>query len=91
MSEPTYTIEEVADIIGVSVATVENWARSGIVRGYRRDGRIVIPCAEVDDYRPIAEALRGIDPLPSRDEIIEATQRGRRKWVWPTESEVKQQ
>ncbi|WIG58936.1 MAG: hypothetical protein OJF49_001683 [Ktedonobacterales bacterium] len=90
MNEPKYTIEEVADIIGVKVATVENWVRRDIVRGYKLDGRIVIPCSEVDDYRPMAEASKALDPTPPTEEIVEAIQRGRRKWVWPTETEEKQ-
>jgi len=81
MDERFYTTEEAAEIIGVSAPTVENWVRRGMLEGYRRDGRIVVPRAPIDEYRPIAEAIKGIDPLPSRDEVIEAINAGRRKFV----------
>ena len=80
---PYYTVTEAADLIGVSGQTVKNWIARGMLKGYRLGGRIVIPRSELDDYRPIAEALKGIDPVPSDEEIVELVRSGRRKFVWP--------
>ena len=82
---PYYTVSEVAELIGVSGQTVKNWISRGLMSAYRLGGRYVIPRTQLDDYRPIAEASRGIEPLPSRDEIVEAVQKGRRRFVWPVE------
>lgn len=82
---PYYTVSEAAELIGVSGQTVKNWISRGMLKGYRLGGRIVIPRAELDDYRPIAEALKGLDPTPPTEEIVAAIQRGRRKWVWPVD------
>lgn len=84
---PYYTVTEAADLIGVSGQTVKNWISRGMLKGYRLGGRIVIPRAELDDYRPIAEALKGIDPVPSDEEIVELIRSGRRKFVWPIADE----
>ncbi|MGZ3582491.1 MAG: helix-turn-helix domain-containing protein [Ktedonobacterales bacterium] len=80
---PYYTVTEAADLIGVSGQTVKNWISRGMLKGYRLGGRIVIPRTELDDYRPIAEALKGIDPVPSDEEIVDLVRSGRRKFVWP--------
>ena len=82
---PYYTVSEAAELIGVSGQTVKNWISRGLMDGYKLGGRIVIPRAELDDYRPIAEASQGIEPLPSREEIVEAVRAGRRRFVWPVE------
>ncbi len=78
-----YTTSEAAHIIGVTAQTIKNWVARGIIKGYRLGGRIVIPADVVDAYRPLADAARSIDPLPSREELIEAIQRGRRPVQWP--------
>lgn len=80
---PYYTVSEAAELIGVSGQTVKNWISRGLMDAYRLGGRYVIPRAQLDDYRPIAEASRGIEPLPSRDEVVEAVQKGRRRFAWP--------
>ena len=85
MDQPFYTIEETAEIIGVSVPVVNNWVRRGLLQGYRLDGRVVIPRAPIDEYRPIAEAIKGIDPTPSTEEIVEAIRVGRKRFIWPNE------
>lgn len=80
---PYYTVSEAADLIGVSGQTVKNWISRGMLKGYRLGGRIVIPRAELDDYLPMAQALKGIDPVPSDEEIVDIVRSGRRKFVWP--------
>src|SRR5579864_176934 len=82
---PYYTVSEAAELIGVSGQTIKNWISRGLMDAYRLGGRYVIPRTQLDDYRPIAEATRGIEPLPSRDEIVEEVRKGRRRFVWPVE------
>ena len=82
---PYYTISEAAEFIGVSGQTVKNWISRGLVKGYRLGGRIVIPRSELDDYRTRAEASKGIEPLPSHEEIVDAVREGRRRFLWPME------
>lgn len=82
MDEQFYTIVEAAEIIGISVLVAKNWVRRGVLEGYRRESRVVIPRGPTDEYRPIAEALKGIDPTPSNEEIVEAIRAGRRTFVW---------
>lgn len=82
---PYYTVSEAAELIGVSGQTIKNWISRGLMDAYRLGGRYVIPRAQLDDYRSIAEASRGIEPLPSRDEIVEAVRKGRRRFVWSVE------
>lgn len=82
---PYYTVSEAAELIGVSGQTVKNWISRGLMDAYRLGGRYVIPRAQLDDYLPVAEASRGIEPLPSRDEVVEAVRKGRRRFVWPVE------
>ena len=59
---PYYTVAEAAAIVGVSGQTIKNWARRGLIEAYRLGGRIVLPRAPLDAYRPMADALKGIDP-----------------------------
>jgi len=82
---PYYTISEAAELIGVSGQTVKNWISRGMLKGYRLGGRIVIPRTELDDYRSMADALKSLDPLPSREEIVDAVRAGRRRFLWPME------
>ncbi|HLJ82059.1 MAG TPA: helix-turn-helix domain-containing protein [Ktedonobacterales bacterium] len=84
---PYYTVSEAAEFIGVSGQTVKNWISRGLMKGYRLGGRIVVPRSELDDYRSMAEASKGIDPLPSREEVVEAIQAGRKRFIWPVEPE----
>lgn len=84
-TRPYYTVSEAAELVGVSGQTIKNWAKRGIIQAYRLGGRIVIPRAELDSYRPLAEAAKAIEPLPSREEIIELIRAGRRPFVWPVE------
>ncbi len=84
---PYYTVTEAADLIGVSGQTVKNWISRGMLKGYRLGGRIVIPRTELDDYRPVADALKGIDPVPPLEDVIEAIRGGRRRFIWPLEPE----
>ncbi len=86
---PYYTVAEVAELIGVSGQTVKNWISRGLVKGYRLGGRIVIPRSELDEYRSMAEASKGIEPLPSREEIVDAVREGRRRFLWPMEPQEK--
>ena len=86
MGKQFYTIEEAAEIIGISVPVAENWVRRRLLESYRREGRVVIPRGPIDEYRPIAEALKGIDPTPSTEEIVEAIRAGRRTFVWPEDA-----
>lgn len=85
---PYYTVSEAADLIGVSGQTVKNWISRGMLMSYRLGGRIVIPRSQLDSYRSIAEALKGLDPTPSDEEIVEEIRAGRRKFVWPTQAET---
>jgi excisionase family DNA binding protein len=80
---PYYTVSEAAELVGVSGQTIKNWAKRGIIQAYRLGGRIVIPRAELDSYRPTAEAVKGIEPVGTDEEIIELIRAGRRKFVWP--------
>ena len=82
---PYYTVSEAAEFIGVSGQTVKNWISRGLVKGYRLGGRIVIPRAELDDYRSMAEASKSLDPMPSDEEIVEEIRAGRRRFIWPVE------
>lgn len=87
---PYYTVTEAAELIGVSGQTVKNWISRGMLKGYRLGGRIVIPRTELDDYRPMAEASKAIEPLPPLEEIIDAIRAGRRRFIWPVDPEEKQ-
>lgn len=87
---PYYTVSEAADLIGVSGQTVKNWISRGMLMSYRLGGRIVIPRSQLDSYRSIAAALKGLDPTPSDEEIVEEIRAGRRKFVWPTQAETNQ-
>ncbi len=78
-----YTASEAATIIGVTSQTVKNWVTRGILKGYRLGGRVVIPVDSIDAYRPLANALISIEPLPSQEELNEEIQRSRRPVVWP--------
>ena len=80
-----YTVTEAAILIGVSGQTIKNWINRGILRGYRLGGRIVIPRRELDGYRTLAEAAQGLDPTPSREDVIEAIRSGRKRFLWPIE------
>jgi excisionase family DNA binding protein len=72
-------------LIGVSGQTIKNWISRDMLKGYRLGGRIVIPRAELDDYRPIAEAFKYPFPTPSDDEIVERIREGRRRFTWRIE------
>ena len=37
----------------------------------------------------MAEASKGIEPLPSREEIVDAVREGRRRFLWPMEPQEK--
>jgi excisionase family DNA binding protein len=87
---PYYTVSEAAELVGVSGQTIKNWAKRGIIQAYRLGGRIVIPRAELDFYRPLAEAARAIEPIGTDEEIIELIRAGRRKFVWPVPTEQEQ-
>lgn len=78
-----YTSAEAGRIIGVSAQTVKNWVARGILTGYRLGGRVVIPRAALDDYRPLGAALQAIDPLPPVEEIVAEIHAQRRPVVWP--------
>ena len=82
---PYYTVSEAAELVGVSGQTIKNWISRGVLKGYHLGGRVVIPRTELDDYRTMAEASKGIEPLPSRDEVVEAVRTGRRPFIWPVE------
>lgn len=84
---PYYTVSEVADFIGVSGQTVKNWISRGLMKGYRLGGRIVVPRDELDDYRSMAEASKGIELPATREEIVEAVRAGRRRFIWPVETQ----
>jgi excisionase family DNA binding protein len=80
---PYYTVSEAAALIGVSGQTVKNWISRGLLDGYRLGGRIVIPRAILDSYRPLADALKALDPTPPTDEILRHINAGRRPFTWP--------
>jgi excisionase family DNA binding protein len=84
-ARPYYTVSEAAEIVGVSGQTIKNWARRGLLDAFQLGGRIVIPRTELDAYRPLAEAAKGIEPLPRREEVQEAIRAGRRRFVWRVE------
>jgi len=83
---PFYTVTEAAKLVGVSGQTVKNWVSRGMLKGYRLGGRVVIPRAELDTYKSLAEAAKGLDPLPDVREVIAEIRAGRRRFVWPTEA-----
>ena len=85
MERPYYTVSEAAEFIGVSGQTVKNWISRGLMKGYRLGGRIIVPRSELDDYRSMAEAAKGIELPVSREEIVEAVQAGRKRFVRPVE------
>jgi excisionase family DNA binding protein len=78
-----YTVSEAAELIGDSGQTVKNWINSGMLKGYRLGGRIVIPRSILDGYRPLPDALKGLDPTPPTEEILEEIRKGRCPWLWP--------
>lgn len=84
---PYYTVSEAAELIGVSGQTVKNWISRSMLAGYRLGGRIVIPRRALDSYQSVAEALKGIDPMPSDAEIVEQIRAGQQKFIWPTTPE----
>jgi excisionase family DNA binding protein len=88
---PFYTVSEAAELVGVSGQTIKNWISRGLMKGFRLGGRIVIPRVELDDYRPMAEASKGIELPVSREEIVAAVQAGRRRFIWPLEAQEEQQ
>lgn len=80
---PYYTVSEAAELIGVSGQTVKNWINRGMLKGYRLGGRIVIPREILDGYRPLADALKALDPTPPTEEILRHINAGRRPFTWP--------
>ncbi len=81
-----YTASEAAKLVGVSGQTIKNWVSRGTLKGYRLGSRVVIPRAELDSYQQMAEAAKGLDPLPDVGEVIAEIRAGRRRFVWPTET-----
>ncbi|HEU5440276.1 MAG TPA: hypothetical protein VFU88_13380 [Ktedonobacterales bacterium] len=71
------------ELIGVSGQAVKSRISGGILTGYQMGGRYVIPRSALDDYCAVAEASKGIEPLPDRDHIVQAVREGRRRFVWP--------
>ncbi len=89
--KPFYTTTEAAELVGVTGQTIKNWVARGILKGYRLGGRIVIPRAELDEYRSIAEAAKAIEPLPTRNELVEEVRAGRRRVVWPEQKQEEEE
>lgn len=81
-----YTTSEAGRLIGVSAQTVKNWVTRGLLAGYRLGGRVVIPRAALEDYRPLAAALQAIEPLPPVEDIVADIRAQRRPVVWPPAS-----
>lgn len=81
-----YTTSEAGRLIGVSAQTVKNWVARGLLAGYRLGGRVVIPRAALEDYRPLAAALQAIEPLPPVEDIVADIRAQRRPVVWPPAS-----
>lgn len=78
-----YTTSEASRIIGVSAQTIKNWVARGLLAGYRLGGRVVIPRAALDDYRPLGAALQAIEPLPPVEQIVDDVRTRRKSVVWP--------
>lgn len=89
--KPFYTTTEAAEMVGVTGQTIKNWVARDILKGYRLGGRIVIPRAELDEYRSIAEAAKAIEPLPTRNELVEEVRAGRRRVVWPEQKQEEEE
>ena len=89
--KPFYTTTEAAELVGVTGQTIKNWVARSILKGYRLGGRIVIPRAELDEYRSIAEAAKAIGPLPTRNELVEEVRAGRRRVVWPEQKQEEEE
>lgn len=81
-----YTTSEAGRLIGVSAQTVKNWVARGLLAGYRLGGRVVIPRAALEDYRPLAATLQAIEPLPPVEDIVADIRAQRRPVVWPPAS-----
>lgn len=77
-----YTTTEAAELVGVTPQTIKNWVARGLLQGYRLGGRMVIPQAALESYRPLAEASKALEPMPSDEEIVEAVRGGRRPVDW---------
>ena len=55
------TTGQVAQQLGVSRQTVVNWIKRGFVPGFRLGARLVVPLAELDRVREIAQLLALVD------------------------------
>jgi excisionase family DNA binding protein len=76
---PFYTSTEAAAIIGVSAQTIKNWVSRDMIKGYRVGGRIAVAREEVERYRELAASLKDLEPIPTREEVIDLIRQGRKR------------
>ena len=79
------TTGEVAQRLGVSRQTVVNWIKRGFVPGIRLGARLVVPLAELERVREIAQLLALVDAerLPATAAEVDSVSRNEREqWTW---------
>jgi hypothetical protein len=47
----------------------------------------VISRRELDGYQALAEVAQSLDPTPDREDVIEVIRSGRKRFLWPIESQ----
>lgn len=63
------TPKQVAELVGVTARTVQNWIKDGKVRGYQVVGRIRVKRSDVDAlYQPKARTRRAMHQAMILDE-----------------------
>ena len=79
------TTGQVAQQLGVSRQTVVNWIKRGFVPGIRLGARLVVPLAELERVREIAQLLALVDAerLPATAAEVDSVSRNEREqWTW---------
>jgi len=61
-----YTVEEAADLLGVSPSTMHRWARAGDLRTVPLNGRLAVPASSFEQL--FATPADGAEPGAARPE-----------------------